>query len=124
MREMFARALLIVGLAAGCAGGSMATTEPVTSAEVAVARVVAQNPALAGIGPENADMIGACCFWRAEETADGFRVAFEVGWGDCPAGCIDRHRWTYDVARDGSVELVGEEGPPVPSGVPGAAAAG
>ncbi len=117
--------LLLVSLIAGCASGAAApTTEPVTTAEAAAARVIAENPALAGIEPENPDMIGACCFWRAEESADGYRLEFEVGWGDCPAGCIDRHRWTYEVARDGSVELIAEEGPPVPAGVPGAEGSG
>jgi hypothetical protein len=117
--------LLLVSLIAGCASGAAApTTEPVTTAEAAAARVIAENPALAGIEPENPDMIGACCFWRAEESADGYRLEFEVGWGDCQAGCIDRHRWTYEVARDGSVELIAEEGPPVPTGVPGAEGSG
>ena len=125
MNMPLALVLVVVAMVAGCAGGAaVAPSEPVTTAEAAVARVVADNPALAGIEPENPDMIGACCFWRAEESADGFRVEFEVGWGDCPAGCIDRHRWTYEVARDGSVELVAAEGPPVPAGVPGAEGAG
>ncbi len=127
-------ALLLCSLLVACAGAaapspaaSVPSASPagqgaVTSPEDAVARVVAVNPALAGIEAENLDMIGACCFWRAEETADGYVVEFEVGWGDCPAGCIDRHRWTYAVGSDGSVELVGEEGPPVPAGVPGKAA--
>jgi hypothetical protein len=124
MKVLLALLLLVFALVAGCAGAATSTSEPVTTAEAAVARVVAENPALAGIEPENPDMIGACCFWRAEESADGYLVEFEVGWGDCPAGCIDRHRWTYEVARDGSVELVAEEGPPVPAGVPGAEGAG
>jgi hypothetical protein len=125
-------ALILSSLLAACAGGAAsspaATGVPspspigqgaVTSAEEAVARVAEINPALVGIGPENPDMIGACCFWRAEETAEGYLVEFEVGWGDCPAGCIDRHQWTYAVGSDGSVELVSEQGPPVPAGVPG-----
>ena len=61
-------------------------------------------------------MIGGCCFWEGAETGDGFTVTFEVGWGDCPSGCIDRHRWTYAVSRDGAVTLLDESGSPVPSG--------
>ena len=124
MKILLADVLLVVALVAGCGGAATSTSEPVTTAEAAVARVVADNPVLAGIEPENPDMIGACCFWRAEESADGFRVEFEVGWGDCPAGCIDRHRWTYEVSRDGSVELIAEEGPVVPADVPGAEGGG
>lgn len=126
--RLFAIALLVL-LVAACSGASSATTPPssppsappagITTAEAAAARVGAVNPTLAGIGPRDPDIIGACCFWIATQTADGFRVEFEVGWGDCPAGCINRHHWTYDVASDGNVELVAESGPPVPSGVPG-----
>ena len=42
---------------------------------------------------------------------------FEVGWGDCQAGCIDRHTWTYQVGRDGTVTFQGETGPPLPDDV-------
>ena len=41
-------------------------------------------------------------------------MTFRVGWGDCPAGCIDEHVWTYDVAQDGTITVVSESGPPVP----------
>ena len=37
-----------------------------------------------------------------------------VGWGDCPAGCINEHRWTYAVQPDGSVVVQAESGQPVP----------
>lgn len=122
--SQLAAVLLVIATLAGCAGASSPTTSPtppivVTTPEEAAARVAAVVPELAGIGPQDPDVIGGCCFWKATETADGFEVTFEVGWGDCPAGCIDRHRWVYAVARDGAVELVDESGPPVPSGVPG-----
>jgi hypothetical protein len=93
---------------------------PVTTPEEAAARVIALEPGLAGIGERDPDLIGGCCFWQATESDDGFDVTFEVGWGDCPAGCIERHQWVYAVGRDGSVGLVSEAGDPVPSGVPGA----
>jgi hypothetical protein len=122
----FALALLALLLsacsnAAGPAASPSASpaTVTVTTPEQAAARVAALVPSLAGIGPRNADLIGACCFWEATPTVDGFQVVFEVGWGDCPSGCIERHRWTYAVSRDGNVQLLNEEGQPVPSGVPG-----
>ena len=127
-------ALLLALLLVACSSGSSATTPPIpspsaapagiTTPEAAAARVGEVVPGLAGIGPRDPDLIGGCCFWIATPTADGFRVEFEVGWGDCPAGCIDRHHWTYDVKSDGSVELVAESGPPVPSGVPGVGGVG
>jgi hypothetical protein len=125
-------AMLVLALG-GCASGS-ATTPPtgsapapsasagpidITTPEAAAARVAQVNPALAGIGPRDPDIIGGCCFWTAIATEAGFRLDFEVGWGDCPAGCIERHRWTYLVSRAGDAELVDESGPPVPSGEPG-----
>jgi hypothetical protein len=121
--------VILVLLIAACSSASSATTPlstspsaapaGITTPEAAAARVGEVNPTLAGIGPRDPDIIGACCAWTATPLADGFRVEFEVGWGDCPAGCIDRHHWTYTVASDGSVQLVAESGPPVPAGVPG-----
>jgi hypothetical protein len=92
-----------------------------TSAEAAAALVLATDPRFAGIEQQNPDMIGQCCFWTATATAAGYDVAIEIGWGDCPAGCINRHHWFYTVAVDGTVTLDHEDGPPVPAGVPGPA---
>jgi hypothetical protein len=120
----------VVLLVAACSSGAPTTpgassspppaAVPVTTAAEAAARVQQLVPSLAGIGPQDPNTIGGCCFWQAVQTADGFTVVFEVGWGDCQAGCIDRHRYTYAVASDGAVQLTDDTGPPVPSGVPGA----
>ena len=121
---------LILGLA-GCAGGvssgtpsASPPTTSVTSPGAAAARVQEVVRPLGGIGEKQPDVIGACCFWEAERSPTGFRVVFEVGWGDCPSGCIDRHRWTYDVSADGAVQLAEESGPAVPPGVPGSGVGG
>ena len=110
-----------------CSGGAASTSSPgpnaspvtIITPEEAAARVAAVEPGFAGIGPKDPNLIGGCCHWEAVQTADGFDVSFEVGWGDCQAGCIERHRWTYAVSLDGAVTLRTEDGPPVPSGVPG-----
>jgi hypothetical protein len=118
-------ALLTVACASGAASSSGPNQTPGTTAvsvntpAEAAARVADVAPSLEGIGPKDPDAIGGCCFWEASQTADGFDVTFEVGWGDCPAGCIDRHRWNYSVSSDGAVTLTSESGSPVPSGVPG-----
>jgi hypothetical protein len=91
----------------------------ISSAEQAVAIVLAADPRFAGLESRNLDLIGQCCFYMVAPAADGFAVRIEIGWGDCPAGCINRHHWTFAVARDGTVTLQGEDGPPVPAGVPG-----
>jgi hypothetical protein len=90
----------------------------VTTADEAAQRVIALDPRFVGLQPKNPDLIGACCFYEATQTADGFQVVVELGWGDCPAGCINRHRWTYRVGLDGSTTLVSETGEPVPANVP------
>jgi hypothetical protein len=105
-----------------CAGGSSSPSIPavtITSPEQAAARVAEVVPGFAGVGPKDPNIIGGCCFWEAVPTADGYEVTFEVGWGDCQSGCIERHRWTYGVSRNGAVTLLADGGDPVPSGVPG-----
>ena len=96
------------------AGSGSATTP-----EEAAALVLAADSRFASLGPKNPDLIGGCCFYEVTPTDDGHRVTVEIGWGDCPAGCINRHRWHYLVSRDGTVTLEREEGPAVPAGVPG-----
>lgn len=130
-RYLFLAVALLLGACSGAAAptgrqapgtspGDQPSPVAIATPEEAAARVVALQPGLAGIEEHDPDVIGRCCFWQATETAEGFEVAFEVGWGDCPAGCIERHRWVYAVARDGSVELIAEQGDPVPAGLPSA----
>jgi hypothetical protein len=124
--------LAVLAVAAvACSSGASSTTPPlspsgvsITTPEDAAARVIELNPSFEGIEPRDPDVIGGCCFWLATPSADGFEVTIEVGWGDCPSGCIDRHRWTYAVSRDGDVQLLSESGPPVPAGEPGSGAGG
>lgn len=118
-----ASAILLVSLAAACASGAGVPSQPapssgtVDSPEAAFARVVAQNPRFAGIGRLNTEMIGQCCWYEAEAAPGGFQVRVQVGWGDCPAGCIDKHDWTYAVSTTGLVTLLAETGAPVPAGI-------
>ena len=122
--------ILSLILLVGCSGAasSSAPSTPVASTpapttiatvEDAAARVIELYPTFAGIGPTDPNLIGGCCSWQGSATGDGYTVTFEVGWGDCPAGCIDRHAWTFAVTRDGIVTLLDDSGSPVPPGVPG-----
>lgn len=89
---------------------------PVTTPESAVAAVIAAEPRLTGIGPLDPGLIGQSS-WYEVTPASGvgaFLVAIRVGWGDCPAGCINEHRWLYAVQPDGTVILQSEDGDPVP----------
>ena len=64
--------------------------------------------------------------FQAINAGDGDRVRIEVGdslwtvcmsagWGDCLAGCINRHFWEFRYRpRTGRIEAVTDSGPPVP----------
>ncbi|MEO6760090.1 MAG: T9SS type A sorting domain-containing protein [Saprospiraceae bacterium] len=53
-----------------------------------------------------------------DTVADGLQLTYEVGWGDCPAGCIAHRRWTFLVRPDCSVQFLGVEGNPLTAEVP------
>lgn len=115
--------LLLVLLAACSAGSSGGTPTPagtvVTTPEQAVARVVAEYPRFAGIRERDPQLIGQS-HWYEVTPASGvgaFIVTMRIGWGDCPAGCIDEHRWMYAVGSDGTVTLQDETGSEVPDDV-------
>jgi hypothetical protein len=115
--------LLALGLAACAAtpGGS----QPMDAA--AAARLaLAQQHRFAGIGQLDDNLIGQAAWYRVAASGDGWEVLIRIGWGDCPAGCISEHRWTYSVARSGSVELLQEDGDLLPdaTGVHGTVTAG
>ena len=95
------------------------TPTTINSAQAAAALVIASDARFAGIQAQDPNLIGQCCSWTATPTADGYDVSIEIGWGDCPAGCIDRHQWFFSVATDGTIKLDRENGPPLPAGVPG-----
>lgn len=114
---------VLVLVVAGCGGGGTSPApsptpepEPVTTPEGAVAAVVRHEPRLTGIGPLDPDLIGQAS-WYEVTPASGvgaFLVAIRVGWGDCPAGCINEHTWVYAVQPDGTVQLQSEGGDAVP----------
>lgn len=122
-RRLAALLVPLVLVAACSAPGPAATAtapapSPATTADEAVAAVRAIVPIFDGIGPLDPDVIGADRWWVAEpvDAADpslGWTVTFTVGWGDCQAGCIDRHAWSWSVLGDGSLVYIGEDGSPV-----------
>lgn len=122
--------LIVISVAAmtvGACGGSASASSPASpSAPIggpvrtesdAVARVIASEPRFSGITARDPGLIGQAA-WYEVTPASGvgaFLVTMRIGWGDCPAGCIDEHSWTYAVGPDGSVKLQSEAGSPVPS---------
>jgi hypothetical protein len=105
--------------APGPSGSAAPGPTTITSPVAAAALVLATDARFADLGPQDPNRIGECCFYAAAPTAEGYEVTIEIGWGDCPAGCINRHHWFYTVATDGTVRLDREDGPPVPDAVPG-----
>ncbi|MEA2676520.1 MAG: hypothetical protein QOJ81_661 [Chloroflexota bacterium] len=93
---------------------------PVTQVEspAQAAAVVFAHEHVARIGPLQTDVVGQSAWYEAYEEAGGYAVKLTVGAGDCQAGCIERHTWTYHVDADGTVTLVGDEGDDIglPSG--------
>lgn len=124
--------LMTVAVIAGCGGGPSGPgpssspkptptpiAAPVQTPAEAAALVIAADPRFRGAIERSSDIIGASKWWTATPLAGGaYRIELVVGWGDCPAGCINRHTWTYDVSPEGEVELVGEIGDPVPEPLP------
>jgi hypothetical protein len=114
-------ALVLVACGATTPGGP--TEEPsgstmaIDSPEAAARLVIGGEPRFEGIGPFDPELIGGCCWYEATAVEGGYQVIVNVGWGDCPAGCTNKHRWTYAVTPSGEMQLIGESGDPVPAGV-------
>jgi len=89
---------------------------PVSSVDEAARMVVGSDPRFAGVRKLDPNLIGAWAWWEGQAIPTGFEVKITLGWGDCPAGCINKHVWTYDVTPDGSLTLVSESGDPLPPG--------
>jgi hypothetical protein len=92
---------------------------PVATLEEAAAVVIASDPRFAGVTRRDPNVVGASAWWEGRALTDGFQVMITIGWGDCPAGCINRHVWTFHVAADGTLTLLSESGDPLPAGSPG-----
>jgi hypothetical protein len=89
---------------------------PVASLEDAAARSIATDPRFAGATQVQPDSIGLTKWWTgATLPSGGFEIDVTIGWGDCPAGCISHHTWTFEVATDGTITPKGESGDPAPT---------
>jgi len=130
------RAVVLVALAgavvvAGCTGGGSSpgpsvmpsptavptpVAAPVSSTEDAAARVIASDKRFAGATQLLPGSIGLTKWWVGRpRTPGGYEISLTLGWGDCPAGCINHHTWVFDVAEDGTVQPVSESGDAVPN---------
>jgi hypothetical protein len=140
VRQRLAAGLLLAGLLAGCASGaapvpssgpsgtapsfaaspttgaSAKPANPIENPDEAAQLVLASDAKFDKIGKKDPNLIGQCCYYEAVRGQEGYRVRITVGWGDCPAGCISHHTWTYDVSQAGDIRLIGQSGDAVPPG--------
>jgi hypothetical protein len=126
IRHAAAFAALILGLAlAACSPAGSGSGIP-TNAGDAARLVLAQQSRFAGISPLDENLIGQAAWYKVAAAGDSWEVQIRIGWGDCPAGCINEHVWLYGVARDGSVSLISDDGDALPdaTGVRGVATSG
>jgi hypothetical protein len=86
----------------------------VTEAQ-AIDLVLAADDRFAGLQPRDEAIIGQASWYEVHQTDAGWEVVVRIGWGDCPAGCISEHHWTYEVSNTGDVVVVNERGDPLPS---------
>ena len=123
---MLMAAALFLVLVAACAGlepaasGAGAPTPTaivVDDAASAMAAIRTRSPLFDGIERRNRDLLGQGSWWDAEPVDGGWRVTVEVGWGDCQAGCIERHDWTWTVDEHGRSAFGGESGSPLTDAV-------
>lgn len=121
----FALGLIAALLLSACAMRPGSSGAPTTSAEAA-RLALAQDARFTGIGPRDENLIGQASWYEVTAASDGWQVVIRIGWGDCEAGCINEHRWTYAVGSDATVQLKGETGDALEgaTGVQGKATAG
>jgi hypothetical protein len=84
-----------------------------------MAAIQARTPWFDGVSAKDPNVIGASAWWEgvpvgAATPPAAWQVLITVGWGDCQAGCINRHVWTWQVTSAGAVTFATETGPAVP----------
>jgi hypothetical protein len=117
MKRSAGLAVLAAVFVAGCQlfPGLGTGPAPVTTPEQAAHVVLAQDARFHDLPRHDPNLIGQGSWWDVVETGQAYEVTVEIGWGDCEAGCINRHQWLYSVGRDGTVNLLNERGDRLPS---------
>jgi hypothetical protein len=115
---------LLVAAACGAPGATPApspspspTPGPQTnvgSAAQAAALLFASDERFARMQPLRTDVIGQSAWYEAFEEGDHYNVTITIGAGDCMAGCIQHHTYSYTITHEGQIALVIDEGDDVP----------
>jgi hypothetical protein len=124
-------AALLLGAAAASAATASALVQPrvavnppIDSGAEAHAAVLALDTPFDAFAPIESAMIGANATYEVKGSEGGdaaWIVIYTYGWGDCPAGCIDRHSWAFQVdSRTGVATYDSQMGPSLPTDAPAA----
>ena len=122
-------AVLIFGASTPATASSIvapriAVSPPIESGAEANAAVLALGTPFASFAPIESAMIGANETYEVKGSEGGdaaWIVIYTYGWGDCPAGCIDRHSWAFQVdSRTGAATYDSQMGPSLPTDAPAA----
>ena len=119
MKRHAALLALAAILAGGCQllpflGNPGGSPVQVSTSEQAARLVLAQDARFKDIARRDPNLIGQASWWDVAQTATGYEVTVQIGWDDCPAGCINKRTWVYSVSRDGAIHLISEVGDPLP----------
>jgi len=119
-RRLTAALATVLLVLVGCAGGHRMT------ADQAARLALTQQDRFTGIAARDDNLIGQAAWYQVAASGDGWDVLIRIGWGDCQAGCIKEHLWTYHVSGDGTIALAHDTGDPLPdaTGVSGRVTAG
>jgi len=94
---------------------------PIATPADAHAAVLASGAPFQGYVLNTGSLIGASQYFDAkfDPTTDLWTVNYTFGWGDCQAGCINTHVFTYTVAKaSGAATFMGDLGADLPSSAP------
>jgi len=97
-------------------------TPPITTPESAHAAVLATGAPFDGFVALTSDLIGASNYYEVKGDAGSsadWIVVYTYGWGDCQAGCIGTHSFTYQVdPATGAATFISSQGPSLPTTAP------
>jgi len=104
------------------AHGTQPITLPIDTPAQAHAAVLATGAPFDGFVLLDGALIGASQYYEVKGepgSSASWIVVYTYGWGDCQAGCISRHSFTYQVDPfTGAVSFEGGEGEQLPSTAP------
>jgi hypothetical protein len=97
---IFGAAVSSSAAAASRVAPQVAVSPPIDSGPEAHSAVLALGTPFETFAPVERAMIGASSTYEVKGSEGGdaaWIVVYTYGWGDCQAGCIDRHSWAFQV---------------------------